>query len=432
MKTQWIEYAAKTLKQTWLTSGAIILGIHGSWASPFDPPLHLDLELSSAKYSRILASQKTTTPDEPAISNALTFGQRLAKWIELENSRRAPEQAIRLTSAQTRTGIPMDQPSQYSPALIEERMQFLLTEMPDSIKTVITQRVPYPDSMPVDDATFILYGRRLDRLYQSAARWKTLKPYLSYYVQAQNKDVRGYAVLQKRGWNAETLKQYPEWSTDEKTQAQNALFGICLNATQNRERCQNEVQTRLSVDTPAPLAASLMYEAYIEPAKQNWDSFFKIPQYARRGDLTWNTSTAPTAWIPFHTPTSTRIQNYLQLNIEDEFKWEDFQLRLQFGNFINGPRVLFESGVVPHVNGLGGNEIVMDENQPIEEYESQWTIRHEFAHVLGLPDCYHEFYDTQIQAFVNYQIDTTDLMCSRAGNMNERIYLELKQAYFLP
>lgn len=71
----------------------------------------------------------------------------------------------------------------------------------------------------------------------------------------------------------------------------------------------------------------------------------------------------------------------------------------------------------------------MDSNQPIEEYDSQWTIRHEFGHVLGLPDCYHEFYDTTQEAYVNYQFDVTDLMCSRAGNMNERIYLELKKAY---
>ncbi len=102
---------------------------------------------------------------------------------------------------------------------------------------------------------------------------------------------------------------------------------------------------------------------------------------------------------------------------------------MNFGNYSSGPRLVFEAGVVPHVNGLGGDTITMDSNQPIEEYESQWTIRHEFGHVLGLPDCYHEFYDVDLKAYVNYQLDITDLMCSRAGNMKERIYLELKKAY---
>ena len=94
-----------------------------------------------------------------------------------------------------------------------------------------------------------------------------------------------------------------------------------------------------------------------------------------------------------------------------------------------GPRPTAPQYNPANVNGLGGNQIVMDSNQPIEEYESQWTIRHEFGHVLGLPDCYHEFYDTNLEAYVNYQLDVTDLMCSRAGNMKERIYTELKKAY---
>ena len=46
---------------------------------------------------------------------------------------------------------------------------------------------------------------------------------------------------------------------------------------------------------------------------------------------------------------------------------------------------------------------------------------------MGLPDCYFEFYDEQNQMGVSYQIDTTDLMCSRAGNFNERLYKELNQ-----
>ena len=34
-----------------------------------------------------------------------------------------------------------------------------------------------------------------------------------------------------------------------------------------------------------------------------------------------------------------------------------------------------------------------------------------------------------LEAYVNYQIDVNDLMCSRSGNMNERIFKELKRTY---
>ncbi len=133
--------------------------------------------------------------------------------------------------------------------------------------------------------------------------------------------------------------------------------------------------------------------------------------------------------VVFNTPSLPKFIPYLKNNIEDEFRWENWGMKMTFGNYSSGPRLVFETGVVPHVNGLGGDTITMDSNQPIEEYESQWTIRHEFGHVLGLPDCYHEFYDTDLKAYVNYQLDITDLMCSRAGNIKERIYLELKKAY---
>ncbi len=74
----------------------------------------------------------------------------------------------------------------------------------------------------------------------------------------------------------------------------------------------------------------------------------------------------------------------------------------------------------------------MDANQALEEYNAQWTIRHEFGHVLGLPDCYHEFYDVKLNAYVNYELDSSDIMCSRAGNFKPRIYQELKRVYSSP
>ena len=38
-------------------------------------------------------------------------------------------------------------------------------------------------------------------------------------------------------------------------------------------------------------------------------------------------------------------------------------------------------------------------------------------------------YDEDKELAINYQIDTTDLMCSRTGEMNERIYKELRRHY---
>jgi hypothetical protein len=84
----------------------------------------------------------------------------------------------------------------------------------------------------------------------------------------------------------------------------------------------------------------------------------------------------------------------------------------------------------PHVNGLGGSEITMDAIRPLNDYSNRWTIRHEYGHTLGFPDCYVEFYDIDREMIVNYQLDLDNLMCSRRGHLQEKQFEELKENYF--
>lgn len=389
-------------------------------------PLHLDLEMTSEEYTSLLqemkkSPHKSMTADDPSIEYTIKLGQRLSKWIALVNEGRTPDTAIRLTSATTRRGIPIDKPNMYSPSIIKKDTEKVLAELPKDMKEVLTGSGDLPSTIGMDDEAFILLARKVDRNYQSAARYKSVNTYRYYYIQAASKDVRGYYYLDKNKISENDLKEVTTISSTKLSEIKDALALICLNTTGSMDRCKTDVEKAAAKNELAPF-----YKKFIGKAQANWDEFFKIPVSARRDDIRWSGNTAV---IPFNTPEIPKFMPYLKNNIEDEFQWKGWGLKLNFGSFYNGPYLKFETGVVPHVNGLGGNEIVMDSNQPIEEYESQWTIRHEFGHVLGLPDCYHEFYDTSLNAYVNYQLDITDLMCSRAGNMKERIYLELKEAY---
>lgn len=394
--------------------------------SAFAAPLHLDLEMSSDEYRALLkqqskSSNKQMVADDPAIATAIKIGERLSKWIAKVNTGRTAETAIRLTSATTRRGIPIDKPNKYSPAIIKTDTQNIMAELPASMRDVLTSTAELPGTIPMDDESFIILARKVDRNYQSAARYKSVDQYRYYYIQAAAKDVRGYYYLTQNKIGANELRDVSVISSSQVAPIKEALGLICLNTTANISKCKSEVDSAFSKNTVAAV-----YNKYIAKAKKNWNDFFVIPVSARRTDIVWSGNTAT---VPFNTPEIPKFIPYLQNNIEDEFRWNGWEMKMVFGNYPDGPLLKFEAGVVPHVNGLGGNEIVMDSNQPIEEYESQWTIRHEFGHVIGLPDCYHEFFDSTAQAYVNYQLDITDLMCSRAGNMNERIYNELKQAY---
>ena len=138
------------------------------------------------------------------------------------------------------------------------------------------------------------------------------------------------------------------------------------------------------------------------------------------------------ATMPFKNPSDPIVRQWLIDNIEDEWRLDgwNFKLNFQTGWSWNMAEVVFEPGATPHVNGLGGNTITMDANQALQEYGTRWTIRHEFGHVLGLPDCYIEFFDTEKDVMVSYQLDLDNLMCSRRGKLQKLHYEELKRAYF--
>lgn len=399
----------------------VILNSFPLWARP-----HLDLEMTSQEYRSLLKrlpqNKLRSTNDDPAITYSIELGTRLSQWISAVNAARTPERAIRLTSPQTRRGIPIESPNIYSPSIIQKDLQKLLKDMPSEMKNVILAESELPATLHVDDQTFIKHARLLDKNYQQAARYKSIDQWRNEYIAAAAYDVRGYYYLNKNKISKEELKDITLISTEKLEEIKDALLKLCLNTGfESRTDCQRNLDRSLAQNS-----LDDFYGSYYPYGEMNWNSFFEIPSFAIREDVAW---TASTMTVPFNTPSITKFIPYLQENVEDEFQFGDWKLLLNFGTFTNGPLLVFKPGVVPHVNALGGNQIVMDSNQPIEEYESQWTIRHEFGHVIGLPDCYHEFYDTNLNAYVNYQLDVSDLMCSRAGDMKERIYLELQKAY---
>ncbi|MDH4467265.1 MAG: hypothetical protein QE271_04335 [Bacteriovoracaceae bacterium] len=395
---------------------------------------HFDLDMSTSEMQKELSKSfyKTQKSEDPAsIIKAIKNGERLSAWLKWENERRSISDQLLLTNPSLRRGHPINKPTIYSDKTVETDTEALMREMPSEMRIYFDQpKLDFPSKLPLSDELFLSYARRMNKIYQTATRYRMLNPYRARYTLSRRKDVRGYYYLSQNHWSAERLDlEYLTLTEREQRDLKNALVGICINFVGTQDQgagCVNELEKSIK-----EYKMGKYFSLYIGAAKKIWNSFFLIPNAARRSDIIWNSANPNEASVPFLTPKQDNIKNYLELNIEDEWKWDGWGLNLNFGNDARSPRVVFETGVTPHVNGLGGNEIVMDANEPIEEYESKWTIRHEFGHVLGFPDCYHEFYDTDLSAFVNYQLDITDLMCSRAGNMNERLFSEMKRVYYI-
>lgn len=391
---------------------------------------HLPLDLTSEEYTALLQKQgrrfdAITTSEDAAIERWLSIGQRNLQWVTLINKNRPAGNKISLSSPATAGGYPVSTPSSYNFKILKDKCDIIEALLPQVLKNVVYGGAPLTEEVPVTDREFSEWLIQVDRCYQSVARYKLMLPWKDYMIEEAKTDVRGYLRIAGDAQYDQKLSQWSTLGQLVKNQISLDLSQICWNSGADKTACEKE----LAAATTGSSLVSFKNK-YFPKAKAHYQSFFKIPQY--RTDITWNSKNPGIATIPFTNPQNEAVLDYLKFNIEDEWKWNGWQLKLDFVNASSPDitHVVFEAGSTPHVNGIAGSEITMDANAPLTEYDVQWTIRHEYGHVLGFPDCYLEFYDEAVEAFVNYQLDVTDLMCSRRGHLKQNHFDEMKRAYY--
>ena len=355
-------------------------------------------------------------------------GERNLDWLKHINSLRPAGDKLSLTSKDTQRGIPMNQPNEYNPTLILAEHAKLKDQLPIEIRRVIYEGAAFTDTPPIAVADYIEWCRKLDRSYQSAGRWRTMAPYLYYLERRRNEDIRGYYFLSRMPNRAEKLRAYDSQPDAEKAQIRDWLVGLCFNDSRanSLEGCQAEVDSRIRNKTDL----ELYFQQKQRPGELIYNDYFTIPSSGTRDDFRWEALPAGGSKLvaPFRDPLAEDVRHFLQFNIQDEWKFGDWRLDLPFTANAE-PHIIFEPGATANVNGLGGDTITMDANQPLTEYDAQWTIRHEFGHVLGLPDCYVEFYVRERNVIINYQLDIENIMCSRRGHVKEVNVNELRRVY---
>ncbi len=393
---------------------------------------HLPLEMSSSEYQQLLRQHWFKFGDGmmkangPEVQAAIDGGEIFSKWLKTINAKRPLNDQIRLSEGTgPGGGIPIAKPSKYGPKTISKKLREIQNEMPKAMLRIIYGGLNMTDAIPpsISKEDFIKHGRTANGLYQSAVRWSTsIEPRLDYYKRNKRRDIRGFYHLKKIEDLDATLNDYFILGPEKQKEFKKHLIGLCMNSKNSLSTCESQFK-RAAQSAKVREFKNKFWRA----GQATWNSFYQISK--PRTDVTWSPSSPNIMRAPFKDPKNTKIANWLKENIEDEFKTDTWNFELDFEN--GSPEMAylkFETGVTPHVTK--GNIIVMDTNSPIEEYSVKWTIRHEYGHILRMPDCYVEFYDETEEVVVNYQLDVTDLMCSRAGDMNDRIYKELKRVYY--
>lgn len=375
----------------------------------------------SADYRPFL--RKSLGADTEGLDPIFAAGERNSAWLTHINSFRPENDKLSFTSKETQRGYPIDQPNEYNPTIIKNRFAELKAKLPPEIFSVIFENADFTKEPPIETKAYLELGLQLDRSYQSAARWRTMKPWLPMLEGRRADDIRGYYFLSRLENREERLKNFASQGDGMKAQIKEWLIGMCLNRHDTVARCEQEFTSNLA-NLPA------LYRSLETRSKAVYDENFTIPDYAARSDFRWESSGKGERLVaPFTDPETPAVRHFMQFNVEDEWKWANWELKLPFTTEGGHPYVVFRPGATPNVNGLGGDRITMDANQPLTEYDAQWTIRHEFGHVLGLPDCYVEFYVPERKAIINYQIDVENIMCSRRGHVKAENVAELKRVY---
>ncbi len=357
------------------------------------------------------------------LQTILKTGKRAITWFSVVNSSRTPETRLDLSKKGNSKGMPITEPNKTSTNILIERYNKILKEIPASIASVVTDSSELPANPPVSDEDFIKAIRSLDVLYQHTIRWIGAKDSLSWYINRSLWDIRGYYFLKETPDLQTKLNNYSSLSPEEKTNFSNWLFSLCHNGDFDDDDCKDELRKYISRNTLWDF-----YNRFNKYGEIQYKSFFRIP--ATRPEIFWN-ETKTVLHSPFLSPGRADVQKWLAENIEEEWKGDDFQLKLDFTESSKKaiPHIEFKSGVTAHVNEIAGDTITMDGDYSIENYDQRWTIRHEYGHVLGLVDCYLEFYDVNEKAMIYYEVDIDNLMCSRHGKFQPLHITGLKNAY---
>jgi hypothetical protein len=380
---------------------------------------HLELDLSGAEYQALIeqAQENGTLGvlEGDPLSGILAVGKRNLEWIEFINLKRAAGAKLELSTAATQVGIPITAPREANRKITLDNHSDVMSALPDFMKEVLLQGKSFHDQIPISDADFLVQLRAVDMSYQRASRWLLQEPYLFQYSSRMAGDVRGFYFLQREPDLDAKLRDFANLPPAKQTEISQWIVGQCRNAGGSESGCAKEVKSK---------GAAATYTKYLSAAKRHFDSFFSIQN--PRPEVKW---TGDGLTQPFSTPKDPEVRDWLKFNVEDEWKWGKFQLVIDFQKGFSNPEIVFEPGATPNVNGLGGGRITMDANRSLQEYTTRWTIRHEYGHVLGFPDCYLEFYDQARGVMINYQIDLDNLMCSRRGRLQEGHLDQLRKHY---
>lgn len=268
--------------------------------------------------------------------------------------------------------------------------------------------------------------REIIRLGKSAIRLNGQQD-LRWLTRAAKQDLRGYLNL------SDLLKKYSDIGEikvrDLSSGLKKQLRGMCNNSFSENE-CKQTLISMGKTETNLVQA----FDTWKAGSQNLYDSFFQIPSYYRIfGVSTIRTEDHFHLSVPFFFGQFVELRNRISEGVREHWNISGLSIELYEKLESVSSRAAIYSGVSSHVaqdNLYGPKSMNLEYDDALgDKNKSLDTIAHEFGHILGFPDCYLEFYDSDENAIVNYSLSEDDIMCAANGIVKPSHIDELKRVY---
>ena len=121
------------------------------------------------------------------------------------------------------------------------------------------------------------------------------------------------------------------------------------------------------------------------------------------------------------------LQEALSDIAKNEWSNSNFSMKMSFVASTNGsstPHIVLGTGL-SHVSTGSPNEMAIDVKLLEQSANLRKVLAHELGHLLGFPDCYVEFFQTDQKQTVYYELNQENIMCSITGHVPEAYFSQV-------
>lgn len=409
---------------------AIMAASSFTWANVIDLPpdadfkayqkLYRQLRMQHPEQFQLMDNNPKVLPTDP-LERAIALGARSQAWIDTLNKSRPKDKQLITSKVAKKGGIPPEEPSKYSPALIAAELAKWESSVPQEFSDVlITQIKPYTTEFTIDETDFLKLNRKIQGIYSTSIRWKSFEPWIEYLRQRKADDIRGYIFLSRESNLESDLQNFTSLDAAKQALWRGYFLQLCLNNQIDNSDCRRIIAQAI---TNGQIKDQVLN--WMPAAKKLWDESFSVQWHGT--DIAWRDAKKFILTAGIHATGDISLQRSFHDILARVWHVAESMLDADFAPNAT-LQIIFQPAAQAHYDRRKG-AIVMDQNSDMQDPENETVLAHEFGHALGFPDCYVEFYDDDEQAIINYQLDVQNIMCSLNGTVNASHFEELRKTY---